>query len=70
MAKILIEIEDLPDNKVRVVATPNFDTMMRIVASGNEITSAHGYALAAMRAIRECSKDKTITLQVPRVGRA
>jgi len=59
MAKIVITVEDQPDGNVKVVATPNFETMMQMNASGAaKLTSAHGYALRALNAIIEGSKEK------------
>ncbi len=69
MAKIVIEIEDKPGNKVSVKATPNFETMCKIDNSGNTLTSAHGYAMLALRAIRDESKknDPRTKILIPRV---
>lgn len=68
MAKIVITIEDLPTKGVKVVAEPNFETMMKMQFSGYELTSAHGYALYALNAIRAESKRQGPTkFLIPRV---
>jgi hypothetical protein len=71
MAKITITIEDSPDGNVRVVASPNFATMMQMEQSGHRLTSAHGYALLALNSIRNASKqkDSRIIVPTPRLGR-
>lgn len=70
MALVTITIEDTPDGRVRVVATPNFETMMQMNASGHSLTSAHGYALKALNAIRDESKRREPTrIWVPPLGR-
>ena len=56
MAKITVVIEDLPGGKVKVACEPNFETMMKMELSGTRLTSAHGYALLALNAIRNESK--------------
>lgn len=56
MARITITIEDLPQNKVKIEMNPNFETMMKMEISGSKMTSAHGYALCAVNAIRKESK--------------
>ena len=71
MAKITITIEDKPNGTVSVQATPNFETMMKMEVSGHTLTSAHGYALLALNAIRNESKkkDPRNRILVPRIGR-
>lgn len=70
MAEITIKIKDLPGGKVEVVATPSFETMMKMHASGETLTSAHAYALYAVRCIREEAKKKTSTIiHIPKIGR-
>jgi hypothetical protein len=56
MARINILIEDTFDGKVKVVATPNFETMVKMDISGEMLTSAHGYDFKALNAIRAESK--------------
>jgi hypothetical protein len=72
LAKITITIEDIGNNQVRVVATPNFETMMKMDISGERLTSAHGYALLALNKIREKSKDESLMnkILIPGIGRA
>lgn len=66
MARVVIVIEDLPGDKVKVEATPNFETMMAMDISGNKLTSAHGYAFAVLNYIRKLSKQNSpIIRQVP-----
>lgn len=71
MAKITIVIEDKPDNMVKVTCDPTFETMMQMTASGHSLTSAHGYALAALNHIRSESKRQSgrIIVPVPSIGR-
>lgn len=63
MAKITITFEDAGSG-VRVTAEPNFETMMRMHASGHRLTSAHGYAIAALNHIREKSKEQSNSLGI------
>lgn len=66
MAKIVIEIEDLPGNKVKVTSTPNFETMMAMDISGHTLTSAHGYAFKVLNTIRaESQKNSPLIRQIP-----
>jgi hypothetical protein len=58
MAKVTITIEDLPGNKVKVISDPSLETMFKMNLSGGDMTSAHGYAFAALNAIRRESKTK------------
>lgn len=70
MAKVTITIEDLPGpgNKVKIVAEPNFETMMKMDISGNILTSAHGYAVLALNSIRSAAKRMgPQVLEIPRV---
>ena len=71
MAKVTIEIEDIADGKVKVVATPNVETIFKMAESGHDLTSAHGYAFQALNAIRQHSKsqDPTTKILIPRLGR-
>lgn len=71
MAKVVITIEDAPENKVKVTAEPSFETMMKIQVSGGELTSAQGYAALALNEIRKESKRNAPTsILIPRIGRA
>lgn len=69
MARVVITIEDTGPNGVRVVSEPNFETMMKMDLSGIGLTSAHGYALRALNAIRESAKSSRLIINVPRVKR-
>lgn len=70
MARCVIVIDDIGNGKVKVVATPNFETMGKMDLSGHTLTAAHGYALTALNAIRRASKDQKHQLRVgiPRLG--
>lgn len=57
MAKVTITIEDKGDGNVSVKSDPNFETMMAIDKSGNQLTNAHGYAMCALLRIRERSAE-------------
>jgi len=57
LAKVVITIEDKDNGNVKVTSEPNFETMVLIEKSGNQLTSAHGYAMRAVLAIRERSKE-------------
>lgn len=69
MAKITITIEDLPNGKVKVVADPSFETMASMIVSGENMTSAHGYAMTCIKAVRQesKSKDPQTIIQLPRL---
>lgn len=54
MAKVVIVIED-QDGRVKTVSTPSFAYMASKLKHG-EMTSAEGYAICALNAIREASK--------------
>lgn len=58
MARVVIVIEDQPDGTVRTVATPSLETMMKKNAIGERLTSAEGYAIAAINRIIEASKEQ------------
>lgn len=46
MPKITITIEDLPGDKVKIVADPPLSDIMKIAKNRrSEMTSAHGYAM-------------------------
>jgi hypothetical protein len=69
--KIIIEIEDLPGDKVRIVSNPTGETLMKMIQSGEEQTSAMGYAIGLLNKAREISKladkDKKLMIQMPKV---
>lgn len=57
MAKIILVIEDKPENRVAVVATPSaMEIVQRVRGMAATMTSAEAYALLAMRTIVEASK--------------
>lgn len=57
MAKIQIILEDSPSGMVKVTSNPNYETMLKMVTSGEELTPAHHYAQVAILALRTRSKD-------------
>lgn len=69
MAKITITIEDIPGGKVKVVSTPSFETMAKMIQSGEDMSDAHGYALKCINTIREVSKSANPSniIQIPKV---
>lgn len=71
MARVIITIEDAPDGTVKVVAEPSFMQIAQMEASGHKLTSAHGYAMRAMNAVRDASREQSNTLGIwiPKVGR-
>ena len=70
MATVTITIKDIPGGKVEVKANPTFETMALTIQSGQDITSAQAYALAALRTIRmESKKRGSIITQLPGLGR-
>lgn len=58
MAIITITIEDSQDGKVKTTFEPSIEIISKMINSGNDITSAHGYALVAANAIIKSSKDE------------
>lgn len=67
MAQVTITIEDLPNGGVKVVATPNLETMFKMLDSGNDLTASHGYAFTALNAIKKASNEKDpLKIIVPR----
>lgn len=75
MAKVTITIEDHPImDKVSAKCEPSYETLMKMLQSGTELSPAHWYAILAINTIRNKSKkqnklDKGI-LMPSRVGRA
>lgn len=72
MAKITITITDLPEGGVSTVADPNFETIMKMAVSGENLTSAHAYAISALRHILGKSKElneKDKLIKIPKLGR-
>jgi len=56
MARIVIEIEDTKNGKVRVTSKPSFEEMIKFHAARKGLQPSHGYALCALNAIREAAK--------------
>ena len=71
MAKVTITFEDSPNDKVKIVSDPSFETMAKMEISGNGLSSAHGYALTAINSIRAASKkqDNSLIVELPKIGR-
>ena len=71
MALVTITVEDSPNGKVKVVADPSFETMAKMEISGHGLSSAHGYALVAINAIRKMSKEQSndLIVSLPKIGR-
>lgn len=69
MALVKITLEDLPGGKVKVVAEPNFETLIRVDVSGNKLTAAQGYAVGMLNYVRAESKknDPRSLIQIPRL---
>lgn len=70
MAKIIIEIENLPGDKVKITSSPTMEQMIKMEVSGDRLTPAHGYAYAMLNKCREISKsqDPTNKIIIPRLG--
>lgn len=71
MAKVIITIEDIDGGNVRIVGNPTFETMAKMINSGESMSDAHGYALAMMNHVRKIGKEKGPTkLWIPKLGRS
>lgn len=71
MAKVVIEIEDLPNGNVKITASPNFETMIKMDVSGHRLTAAHGYGIAMLNHARQESKKAgPIRAGMPRLLKA
>lgn len=57
MSTVTIQITDEPDGRVRTTCTPPYAELMKMIASGTQLTSAQAYAIAALNRIVEVSKD-------------
>ena len=70
MALVTITFEDKPEGGVKVEMTPNFETLMKMMVSGHELTSAQAYAIHAANAVRHASKQQgdRLPILVPRIG--
>lgn len=69
MAKIVITVTDEADGSVKIVSDPTFETVAKMINSGEETTSAHGYAMAMVNRARTESKaaDPNTKIWLPRV---
>lgn len=70
MAKISITVEDLDGGKVKIESNPTFETVAKMINSGGEdVTAAHGYAMAMINRAREVSKSNApeTTIWLPKV---
>lgn len=69
MAKVTIEITDLPGDKVEIKMTPNFEMIAKMEDSGHALTPAHGYGIALANKAREISKsnDPTNKIIIPKI---
>jgi hypothetical protein len=56
MAKIVIVIEDIPDQKVKITSVPSIELMLKMDNSGEDLTPANGYAFFILNKVREFSK--------------
>lgn len=58
MAKITFTIEDVPEKgSVRFTSEPSFETMIKRLQSGHELTAAMGYACFVMNQLQGKSKE-------------
>jgi hypothetical protein len=73
MSKIVITIEDQPGNRVAIHCKPLAQEMIQAAANGHSMTSAEGYALLMLRAVREESKrmeqkgEKGLIIRLPKL---
>jgi hypothetical protein len=56
MAKLVIEIEDLPDGSVRLAGSPDMAQILALAYCPDEVTPAEGYALAAWGALLDLAR--------------
>lgn len=69
MAKIVITIEDSVGGGVKVACNPTFEEIMKMEISGETLTSAHGYAFAALNSLRKESKSNDPhRIIIPKIG--
>lgn len=70
--KCTITIEDLEGDKVKITMDPTAETLMKMVTSGETMSSAAGYALGLANKAREISKaaveDKKQKIILPKFG--
>jgi hypothetical protein len=57
VADVIIRITDLPDGTVSCVATPNVQDLINLMNHQAGLTMAQGYALRALRAVLEASRE-------------
>lgn len=57
MPKAIITIEDQPNGKVKIAATPNFTEIVKMDLSGHALTPALTYALKMLNAALEMSRE-------------
>jgi hypothetical protein len=73
VAKVVITIEDVEGDHVKVTATPNFEQMCKLDLTGQSMTSAHGFALFALNQITKKSRElralRNHRIDIPRVQR-
>lgn len=71
MAKITITVEDKEQGRVKITADPSFETIAKMINSGEETTSAHGYAMAMVNHARKESKavEPETKIWLPKVKR-
>jgi hypothetical protein len=68
MSKVIIEIEDLPNDKVKITSTPNFETMMKMDISGEGLSGCHGYAFSLLNHARKLAQQSSpIIREIPRL---
>ena len=71
MAKIVIEIEDFGEDKVRIKSHPTVEQMFKWEVDGQGMTSAMGYATKMLNTCREISKsnDPSNRIIIPKLGK-
>jgi len=73
VSQITITITDRPNNRVEIKCHPLAQTLIEAAAKGHNLTSAEGYALHALRSIREESArmqekgEKGMIIRIPRL---
>lgn len=68
MSKVTFTIEDLPENKLKFVSDPSFETIMKMHLSGETLTPAHNMAVTCMRILHsESKKNEPTKLWVPKL---
>jgi hypothetical protein len=71
LAKVTVTIEDAPNGRVKIVSTPDFDSMCKMENSGNSLTQAESYAFRCLYAIYQFAKEDQATgsnvIKIPKV---